>query len=439
MSVARTSLLGFIALAIVACGGADASDSGGSGSGTGSSGGTAGSSGGASGDGGGSSGGVVPTGACVIKADVRKSTTWSPSACPDGYLVKYEIQVTGSGVELTILPGTVIKHEGSGMLLVEDGAALVAQGTPEAKIRFTSLQGAPGSYRGLRITSDNPKNKIAHAVIEHAGSSDQTRAALTLSHAGAHSGRLELSDTEIADNARLGLALYGDAKLAKFERVALKRNAGGAAHVEAPLVPQLRGQDNALEGVTFVEAHGLLKVTEDAVWPSLAPSVYRMVGQGGSGGDVLQVQKHLEIEAGAIVEMSAGSGILVAGGSSGLKAIGTPDRKIVFRGVSGSGWQGITFGETTWADNRLEHVEIYNATKAPSWGFYATGNASVRKAGLLLGYNFATAVQVTVKDFTIAGPNNAPADIAVKSGTSLVQEGAVTGTAEGGSLNIESF
>jgi len=434
MSTARTSILGLFTLALLACGGEGSSGSPGAGSEAGSSGGTGASSGGAAG--GGTSGGAVPTGACVINADVRKSTTWSPSACPSGYLVKYETQVTGSGVELTIEPGTVVKHEGSGMLIVEDGAAIVAQGTPDAKIRFTSLLGAPASYRGLRITSDNPKNRIAHAVIEHAGSSEQTRAALTLAQKSAQSGRLELADTEIVDNARLGLALHGGATLAKLERVALKRNGGGAAYVEAPLVPQLRSEASTFEGVTFVEAYSLRKITEDAVWPGLS---YRLVGQGGSGGDILQVQKHLEIEAGAVLEMSGGSGILVAGGTSGLKAVGTADRKIVFRGVSGGGWQGITFGETSWPDNRLEHVEIHNATSAPSWGFYGTGSGAVRKAGLLLGYNFATAVQLTVKDFSITGPNNAPADVAVKSGTALVQEGAISGTAEGGALDIESF
>lgn len=442
MAFVRTSLFGFAALALVACGGEDSSsgdpDLDGSGSGGGASSGAGGSSGGAAG-GEGSSGGVVPTGSCVVKADVRESTTWSPSACPDGYLVKFETQVTGSGVVLTIEPGTVVKHEGSGMLIVEDGAALVAQGTESAKIRFTSLHGAPASYRGLRITSDNPASTIAHAVIEHAGSSDKTRAALTLAQGGGASGRLALSDTEIVDNGRVGLTLLGDAKLTKFERVALQRNAGGAAHVDAPLVPQLRGLGNTFEGVTFVEVTSLKKVTEDAVWPSVAPAVYRLVGQNGSGGDVLKVEKHLESEPGAVVEMAPGSGILVAGSAAGLKAVGTPDQKIVFRGVAGAGWQGITFGATAWPDNRLENVEIHNATKAPSWGYYGTGSASVRAAGVLLGYISAAPVQLTVKDFTVAGPNEAPADIAVKSGTTLVQQGALSGTGQNGSLDIESF
>jgi hypothetical protein len=63
--------------------------------------------------------------------------------------------------------------------------------------------------------------------------------------------------------------------------------------------------------------------------------------------------------------MAGGSGFLVAGGTAGLKAAGTPEQKIVFRGIGGSSWLGITFGESTWSENRLENVEVRNATSAP--------------------------------------------------------------------------
>lgn len=433
MSVRRMSLLGFVTLALVACGEDGSSGLGGSGL-PGSSDESEGPSGGE-----GSSGGPVPTGACAIRSSVSKSTTWGPSECPDGYLLKYETRVSGAGVTLKIEPGTVIKHQGSAMLVVEEGAALIAEGTPNAKIRFTSLQGAVASYRGIRITSDNVENRIAHAVIEHAGSSEQTLAALTLAERSNQSGRLALSDTEIVDNARIGFAMFGNAKLTKFERVKLERNTMGAAHVEAPLVSQLRGAGNTFASTVFVEISSLRKLTQDTSWPSVAPATYRLVSPAGGSGEVLQVQSHLEIDAGTVIEIAPSSGILVAGAASGLKAVGTADQKIVFRGVSGSGWQGITFGETTWSENRLENVEIHNASKAPSWGYYGTGSAAVRKAGLLLGYNLNTPVQLALKDFLIAGPNNAPADIAVKNGTTLLQEGSIVGTADGGALNVENF
>ena len=247
----------------------------------------------------------------------------------------------------------------------------------------------------------------------------------------------------IEKNALVGLELRSRAKLGRFERVTIRENAAGAAHVDSPAVPQLRGTGIAYEGngdgnVVLLETNELLHVDEDAVWPSVAPAVYRVVGQHGIGGDTVRVDRHLVIEAGAVFEMAGGSGFVVGGGTAGLRAVGTADKPIVFKGVAGSSWLGITYGETTWSENRLERVEIRNATQAPEWSYYGTGADGVRKASLLLGYNFTTAVQLTLKDVTFAGPNAAPADIAKKAAVNLTTEGTNVG-AGGAALDIEAF
>jgi len=377
----------------------------------------------------------------VRTRNIEASETWNATACPDGYLVKEEVAVTGFGVELTIEPGTVVMFDTGARLRIEKSAALIATGTLEKKIVFTGFQTAAGTWRGIQLSSDNAKNKIAFAKIAFAGHGSERDydAALQLGELYQEGARLDLSDTEITDSARFGLNLFGGAKLSRFERVVFKNNQKGAAHVRPGSVPQLRGpgivyEANGPENLVLVETTIAQEVNADATWPNPKPAKYRVVGQHLEGGDIVYVKNHLTIEAGAVFEMAGGSGFLVEGGSSGMKVVGTAAEPVVFKGVADSAWYGITFGESTWSENRLENVQVRNASTAPNWQFY--GRSDKTKAGILLGYNYTYAVHLTVKNLLVAGPNNAPGDIAKKPACNLVQEGANAGTGAGGVLQI---
>jgi hypothetical protein len=383
------------------------------------------------------------SGSCAITNNITKPTTWSKEACPNGYHVRFMIDVVGSGVKLEVRPGTKVRVANGASITVRDGATLAAQGAADDPIVFEGMTGAPGSWAGLRIKTNSPSNRLAHAIVRHAGGGE-LRAALSLSEMG----RIALSDTVISDNAKVGLALFDEASLASFDRVALLRNGHAAAQVGVPHVKYLNGEevtilDNGLESgignAVLVEATSLLKLTEDATWPSVAPAVYRIGGQGGQDSGIVEVEAHLDIEPGAVFEMTSGSGFLVAGGAAGLRAVGTEGHAIVFRGVDESSWTGITFGESSWSENRLEHVEVRGAFVAPKWGYYGTGNTSTRKAGILLGYNVATPVQLSLKNFTVIGPNNAPADVAVKRAAVLHLGDGVVGTGDGGKLVLQAL
>ena len=81
---------------------------------------------------------------CVRDRDIEANETWSPAVCPDGYVIKSDIGVRGTGVELKLEPGTVVKHEQGAGLSVYGGASLIAKGTVEKPIAFKGWQSAPG-------------------------------------------------------------------------------------------------------------------------------------------------------------------------------------------------------------------------------------------------------------------------------------------------------
>jgi hypothetical protein len=392
-----------------------------------------------------SSGGTVQEDgeACVRTRDIESSETWSPTACPAGYTIKNDIGIRGTGIELTLEPGTVVKHEQNAGLTVHGGASLIAKGTLEKPIAFKGWQAVPGTWRGLVFVSNSAKNELSHVSVEHAGSDKAIDGAIHVGLPYEEQGSVAISNVLVKDNAQYGLYIRHDGKLPKLENTKIENNAKGVAHVEAPSVPQLRGIGSGNNWVgngdnsVVIETNILVELTEDATWPDLSPAKYRIVGQNNEGGDLVRVKQKLTIEAGAKFEMAGGSGFLVAGGTSGLKAVGTADKKIVFEGVGGSAWTGITFGESTWSENRLEHVVVKNASKAPEWQYFGANNSDYQLASILMGYNGATPVQLTLKDVTMAGPNNAPADVFKKNACNLVLEGTNVGAA-GGALEIET-
>lgn len=430
MSFIRTALIGSVGLALMACtiettpsGSSSSSSSGGSSSGSSE---------------------TTQTG-CVRDKDITASETWGPAACPDGYLVKRDIAVTGASVELKIEPGTLVKFDSGAGLQIGESAALIAEGTADKKIHFTGYQEAAGTWQGIVFSSNNIKNKIAFAKVDSAGSNDDLGrdGAIHVGVAYAQPAGVALSDLEISGNAKFGLSIKPDAKLTKLERVTIKDNLAGAAHVAPPSVAQLKGTDvvmesNGPDNLVMIETTILVPIAEDTVWPNVAPAKYRIVGQHLVGGNLVYVDRHLTIEPGAVFELAGGTGILMRGGTSGLKAVGTPDKPIIFQGVSDSSWMGITFGETTWSENRLENVKIKNASDAPEFQYYGTG-ADSGKTAVLMGYNGAIPVHLTVKNTTFAGPNNAAYDVTKKPACDLVLEGTNVGTGAASALAIQNL
>jgi len=103
---------------------------------------------------------------------------------------------------------------------------------------------------------------------------------------------------------------------------------------------------------------------------------------------------------------------------------------------------GIGFCESNWTGNNLTYVEVHNAKGTPpGWGLCGTGASSVKRPGILVGDNGGTPSSLHIENIKVAGPNNADADIAVKSKSvsELEVAGTNVGTGDGGELVIEEF
>lgn len=103
-----------------------------------------------------------------VKGDIAKNTTWTADKI---YFLNGTVFVT-SGATLTIEPGTIIKGDKAtkGALVISRGGKIMAQGTADKPIVFTSAQAAgarrEGDWGGLILLGKAPVNQGTDVSIE---------------------------------------------------------------------------------------------------------------------------------------------------------------------------------------------------------------------------------------------------------------------------------
>lgn len=145
----------------------------------------------------------------VISGEIASDTTWSPS---DGvYIINSSFSVA-AGVTLTIEPGTVIKSQATDMGGPSVYGNIVAEGTADLPIYFTSIyddsiggdtdgngpsDGTLGEWQGLYFKPDS-HGTFEHVDISHAGYGGYGYG----DHVGIENdgGTLDISNSNIHDN-----------------------------------------------------------------------------------------------------------------------------------------------------------------------------------------------------------------------------------------------
>jgi serine/threonine protein kinase len=167
-----------------------------------------------------------------LSGDLDESATLS---CDKDYLLKFNVFVR-AGATLTIEPGTTIKgdRDTRGTLIVQPGAKLVAEGSAERPIVFTSefpvSERHPGDWGGVMLLGNAPIN------LRDAGGRPKRGAVEGLVEGGEYGGndpedssgslkfvRIEYSGIELAPNNEInGLTLAGVGRGTKIEQVMIR-------------------------------------------------------------------------------------------------------------------------------------------------------------------------------------------------------------------------
>jgi hypothetical protein len=139
----------------------------------------------------------------TVKGDIATNTTWTADKI---YTLSGFVYVT-DGATLTIEPGTIIKGDkaSKGTLIITRGAKIMAVGTADKPIVFTSSFGAgtraPGDWGGLILLGKAPSNNGGNAPIE-GGLDEKGNAAKYIQYGGTdandNSGTLKYVRVEYA-------------------------------------------------------------------------------------------------------------------------------------------------------------------------------------------------------------------------------------------------
>jgi hypothetical protein len=310
--------------------------------------------------------------AVTLREDIRLSTILknTPSACD--YLISPSASDVGvrslevTNGTLTIEPGTVIRFADGGVLNINERASLQAVGTAQQRIRFEGAAPVKGYAYGVSIGSGSLETTIAYADFAYLGGVTPYResgAALR----GIGGGGLRLNNITVTGSNDYGLDL-SDLPLLEFSQNTFADNANTSLKVTASQVALL---DEASDYDTAISVLGLFdsdRLGENVTWKSLnAPYLIE---------ESLYVEgTELTLAPGVAMLFDKGKSLAVRDGGT-LTAVGSPDKPIIFAGLSESPgyWDGISFSSAS-PDSRLEYSIVAYA-----------GGGSIYEGSVTLAY-----------------------------------------------------
>ena len=299
----------------------------------------------------------------IVSGTISADTVWkdifADPSVPD-YLATGNVTVAA---ELTVAPGVVVHFQEDVVFTIqENGGALIAEGTAENGIVFTSADEA-GDIRwgGMVMKSSSSKNFLNYARVSYAGGEEILYASSAWRRGGiaiSGDGRLKITNSTVANNEGDGIFVEGANSLTQFESNAFAENENYAMSIsmnQAGVIDAAstfadNGDTDKRENVVRIYDSSL---SEDQTWTTLnSDASYVMVGN-------VTLNAELTISAGARLEFEEDVWMSVASGGA-LIASGTQTDKIVFTSTNPDAaqyWGGIVVKSSS-NKNSLDHVVI---------------------------------------------------------------------------------
>jgi|GEM_PF-5967622 hypothetical protein len=319
----------------------------------------------------------------LLESNRTLRNKYSASDAPD-YRVT-GIYRAAAHARLKIEPGVVIQFDEDTGLYIDENATLDIEGNEDDKVILTGTSPVTGSWRGIRIETDQ-HCVIAHTEIHYGGGNwfdyNQGANILIKGKVGSLRNRsIDVHDCLITNSPLFGIYLDGSVANASLQRNIFRNQ--GLSPVVCPSF-LLKGIDvstsdyseNGHNGIFLI--HRPLEIG-DVVYlsygfnnfPDNEVAHWKKLPDGGTYRGVVSMSKLLTIDPGVIFEIFPGAIIDLNGG---LRAAGTEDQKIIFRNIPGLGNFGtiLLFGNYY---NTIEHCIVSNG--GTSTGFSTNANITV--------------------------------------------------------------
>lgn len=306
----------------------------------------------------------------VVTENVDTNTTWidlfADPATPD-YIVKNDIDVNAA---LTLQPGVVIHVDEDKVITVASGGgSLVAEGTEDKQIIFTSSDEAGKVYwGGLFFESSSANNLLSHVRVSYGGGNN----GLIYIYGGINSnvsanigisenGKLQLTNSEISYSENDGIVIEGSDNLTLFTNNVFSNNTDYAMTLSINQAGQIDASNTFSDNTETNKKENVIRIYDSTLEEDQALSA---LGGGASYLIVsdISVEAALTITEGARLEFLEDA-IMTIGSGGSLIAKGTQDNRVVFTSANTSGgikWGGILV-ESSNVNNELDYVEVSHA------------------------------------------------------------------------------
>lgn len=282
----------------------------------------------------------------LTSEDIEGGKTLPEDTC---YKVEDFLQLIDG--QLIIKPGVTITFDYNAGLQVLNAGRLVTEGTANKKITLRGKNSEAGYWAGIFIgNTGSGQNTLSHVIIRDSGSSD---AAIFVS---GDNVRLDVNNAHFENNLHAGLKVNDpNAKVtvasSSFTQNGLPLDI--PANLIAKLASDLRFENNEKDHIR-TGGH----IYESAVWPAFSVP-YNIAS-------IISFEDHvkLTLSANSVLLFDSDTGISVKSGI--LVADGKENDPIVMKAsdpsfMSQGFWRGVWFDDSSSAENRLTHVEIYKA------------------------------------------------------------------------------
>lgn len=304
----------------------------------------------------------------IVTENVDADTTWidlfSDPAMPD-YIVKDNISVNAL---LNLEPGVVVHLDEDIILTVESGGTLVAQGTEDNKITFTSSDEAGQVYwGGLLFNSSSANNLLSHVKVSYGGGGDLMYLYGGVnSYAGANigineNGKLQMTHTEISYSEGDGMVINGSDNLTLFTNNTFSNNSDYAMTISINLAGQIDTTNAFNDNTETNEKENTIRVydstlEEDQEWLALDGGASYLFVSDVTINAALTINEGTRLEFEEDVKMTIET-------EGTLIAKGTQDNKVVFTSANIGGgikWGGILVNSSN-VNNALDYVDVSHA------------------------------------------------------------------------------
>lgn len=277
---------------------------------------------------------------------------------------RYEIESRILQVQegtLTILPGTTILFDEGLRFEVQEGGAVVAEGTTGEPIHIGGREPITGYWGGLSIGSDSPQSTLKHVVLSDTGASGWqfNDWGLTLTGTGTVLSSTAVEDCTFLRHGGHAMHVLAGADLRSFARntfddcddLPLFLPSSMLHKVDA--ASSFSGAGNPLPFVGVSPLRGDEVMSGPLTWRKLDVPYRFLAGVHAIEGTDTVVT----IEPGTRLEFEPLGALDAAEGA--LTAIGTADAPIVFTGLEETpgAWRGLYFQQAL-DENVLDHVEL---------------------------------------------------------------------------------